>query len=62
MQVDAAAVLETVSHLVACLLTDTPGTTLNCPVCGMHCICLMQVLHAKCCFISAVILDVLSSV
>lgn len=25
MQVDAAAVLETVNHLIGCLLMDTPG-------------------------------------
>lgn len=28
MQVDAAAVLETVNDLIACLLMDTPGATL----------------------------------
>lgn len=36
MQVDAAAVLETVNHLIACLLMDQPGTNLSHPGHDMH--------------------------
>ena len=42
MQVDAAAVLETVNNLIACLLMDTPGTTLSHPGHGMHFLYLTQ--------------------